>query len=164
MMNIQAIKTENDIDELIRLAHIIWPEHYTAIIGSAQVEYMLAAFHGKPYLQAQIENDNFHYFLIKHEAESLGYIGVQVRDGEVFLSKLYVLSSARGRGVGKLAMNFVMDFARQLAAKCVTLTVNKYNTNTIAAYHKMGFVTTGEICVDIGEGYQMDDYEMALAL
>ena len=87
---------------------------------------------------------------------------LQIRDEELFLSKIYVASAARGQGVGKLAMDYIKSLARERNLAKVTLTVNKNNTNSIAAYQKFGFNKISDICVDIGGGYVMDDYLMEL--
>lgn len=44
----------------------------------------------------------------------------------------------------------------------VRLTVNKYNNHSIAFYQKLGFKIINEVVFDIGNDYQMDDYEMEL--
>ena len=50
--------------------------------------------------------------------------------------------------------------------KCtaIELTVNKYNSGTIAAYEKMGFEKVRPAVFDIGGGYIMDDYIMKKSL
>ena len=70
----------------------------------------------------------------------------------------------RGKGYGKAMMNLAIDYANNHNLKHLRLTVNKYNTKTISAYEKMGFVKKREIVFDIGNGYVMDDYEMVKIL
>ena len=57
-------------------------------------------------------------------------------------------------------MHFIEEQAKDLNCKIIYLTVNKYNTNSIMAYQKTGFVKTEELVIDIGNGYVMDDYRM----
>jgi len=78
----------------------------------------------------------------------------------LFLSKIYIAKSSRGLGFGKIAMNFIEKQAQQLNCKKIYLTVNKYNTNSIKAYQKIGFDKIEELIKDIGNGYVMDDYKM----
>ena len=78
----------------------------------------------------------------------------------MFLSKIYVQNSLRGKGLGKKAMAFVEEKAKELNCKGISLTVNRENLNSIKAYKKMGFVNTGTNIADIGEGFVMDDYLM----
>ncbi|UII21374.1 GNAT family N-acetyltransferase [Fulvivirga ligni] len=79
-----------------------------------------------------------------------------------FLSKIYVLSTCRGKGIGKKMMEYVVNQAKTINAGKIRLTVNKYNSGSIAAYHKMGFETVDSVNTDIGEGYFMDDYVLEL--
>ncbi len=158
------VSTNHEIDEVVNIARNIWTEHYSPIIGIEQVEYMLNNFHSKDAISGEISEDNYLYFLIKKNKRVLGYIGLQVRSDELFLSKLYILSSERGLGIGKAAMQFIRELAQKNDASKISLTVNKNNSDSIAAYYKLGFIKTGEICVDIGAGYKMDDFQMELVI
>jgi ribosomal protein S18 acetylase RimI-like enzyme len=161
---IEEVTTESGIKKIVRLAEEIWTEHYTSIIGADQVKYMLSKFHSEDVIANQIDREKYSYFLIEGKDNFAGYIGVQSRSEELHLSKLYILSSERGLGAGKAAMNFVKDFASENGFSKISLTVNKNNTNTIAAYDKLGFVNVGDLYTDIGGGYAMDDYAMELTL
>lgn len=149
--------------ELEELAAEIWTEHYTPIIGSAQVSYMLDKFQNAKAIAKQIA-DGAEYFLMQEDKKAVGYFSYQKRDGALFLSKIYLLKDARGKGFGKQAMNFIAEKAKNKGLKSIALTVNKYNYNSIKAYEKMGFVTLRELVADIGEGYVMDDYWMELSV
>ena len=92
----------------------------------------------------------------------MGYIGVQLNEDSLFLSKIYILAGDRGSGLGNQAVEFLRELASSNKLKKITLTVNKNNSNSIAAYERIGFRVTGEVCADIGEGYVMDDYQMEL--
>ena len=142
----KAVKTPQDIETLVSLAREIWTEHYTPIIGAAQVEYMLEHMHSAGVISRQIASENYYYYLLEPENEAAGYFAVQLRDGELFLSKLYVHSSQRGKGLGRQTLDFIQQLARDFERETITLTVNKYNSNSIAAYYKFGFVKTGELC------------------
>jgi len=158
------VSSAQDIGQVAALANEIWREHYTPIIGEAQVTYMLDKLHSAETIAEEILSKNFSYFLLREGEDSFGYLGIQMNGQEAFLSKIYIASRRRGRGDGKVAMNFAGQFAREQGASVMSLTVNKHNTNTIEAYYKMGFVKTGEKVADIGGGYFMDDYLMELRL
>ena len=104
----------------------------------------------------------YQYYLISNGGNSVGYIGIRLEEETLFLSKLYTLSTERGSGIGSQAIEFVKELALSNQLGKVTLTVNKNNSNSIAAYEKIGFKVTGDVCADIGEGYVMDDYQMEL--
>ena len=160
MANIFSKPTSNqNFLQIETLARKIWEEHYTPIIGEAQVAYMLGKFQSIAAMQKQV-SEGYEYFMIKEGEELVGYLAFKEEQDQLFLSKVYVHSSMRGKGLGKAAIEFVKEQVAQRGLKQIRLTVNKYNHNSIAAYLKMGFVKTRELVIDIGEGYVMDDYEM----
>jgi len=158
------VSTSNEINEVVKIARDIWTEYYPPIIGFDQVEYMLENYHSKDAITIEITRDNYAYYLIKDKNRIIGYIGIQLKGDYLFLSKIYILSSERGNGVGKASMNFIKDLAQKNKMNRISLTVNKNNIESIAAYYRLGFIKTGDICVDIGGGYEMDDIQMELNL
>jgi RimJ/RimL family protein N-acetyltransferase len=160
MMHFKPAKTHSDIKTISVLAKSIWTEHYTSIIGLDQVNYMLDKFQSEKAIENQINSDNYHYYIIINDNNPLGYLSIKQNDDTLFLSKIYIDKSSRGKGFGKLAMNFIEEQAQDLNCKAICLTVNKYNTNSIMAYQKIGFTKTEELVIDIGNGYVMDDYKM----
>lgn len=139
------------------LASTIWTEHYTPIIGAQQVAYMLEKFQSVPAIQDQVEK-GIRYYLIKHQDIYAGYLSFSIEENHLFLSKLYVQKSARGNKIGKAALSFIEEQAKTIGLYKIRLTVNKYNSNAIKAYEKMGFINVEAIVQDIGNGFVMDDY------
>ncbi|MBM7035303.1 GNAT family N-acetyltransferase [Vibrio ulleungensis] len=160
----ERVSEPSQVDTVVELANIIWTEHYTPIIGAKQVSYMLANIHSQATVQQEIQDDNNHYYLIKLNEQSIGYIGIKLQANQLFLSKIYVLSSQRGAGIGGRAVDFIKQLAHAHQLDTIFLTVNKYNEHSIAAYKRIGFKVIEEIVADIGAGYVMDDYKMELQL
>jgi len=154
------VTSENDIAIVEELARRIWTEHYTPIIGKDQVEYMLDKFQSKAAISLQIKSEGYLYFLLEKEGKYIGYIAVQSEGRELFLSKIYIEASRRGKGFGKEAIQFLENLARKLSLEKISLTVNKNNVKTIKAYGKMGFKNLGPVVQDIGNGFVMDDFKM----
>ena len=153
------VSTESDIHAVAALANEIWREHYEPIIGLAQVEYMLEKFQSAAAIAAQIAEEGFCYYLIRAEGQGdIGYLGFQCEGAVMFLSKLYVKKSARGQGFGARAVGFLRGLAKKQGMEKIRLTVNKGNALAIAAYERAGFTRTGELVIDIGGGYVMDDF------
>ena len=148
------------------LAGEIWREHYTPIIGAEQVEYMLAKFQSAEHIYADIKENGYTYFIAKcekhHECNPIiGYCAVAPRDDHLFLSKMYVKSEERGRGISRGFLEEAYALCRwEYGVDKIRLTVNKHNENAIAVYHKMGFETIESAKIDIGGGFYMDDYVM----
>ncbi|MFH0977526.1 MAG: GNAT family N-acetyltransferase [Spirochaetota bacterium] len=154
------VKDKNQIDILERLAKEIWTEHYSPIIGKVQVDYMLDKYQSAKAIKNQISNEKFIYYLIYDKNYPSGYIGIQFKEDELFLSKLYVLNLKRNKGFGRKAIQFIVGLAKEKHLNKISLTVNKYNTGTIKAYEKFGFDNLGSVVADIGNGFIMDDYKM----
>ena len=158
-MLIEIVTGENQIEAIEGLADKIWNEHFTPIIGKAQVDYMLEKFQSKRAITEQIEN-GFLYFLIKSNNDPIGYIGVLAKDNQLFLSKLYITSAERGKGHGRKAIEFLENLAIEKGLNKISLTVNINNSVTINTYKKLGFENCGSIVQDIGNNFVMDDYKM----
>ncbi len=163
LIKIRKAGSEADCGQIAALAEAIWREHYTPIIGKSQVDYMLHHFQSEPAIAGQMEG-GMHYYLMEYDGSPAGYFAFEKQEDCLFLSKIYVLSSLRGKGLGRSAMTFITGQAEQLACRCVTLTVNRHNSASIAAYQRMGFRKEGPVVKDIGGGFVMDDYRMRLDL
>ncbi len=159
---ITPVLSDQDITKTAALAKEIWTEHYTPIIGSEQVSYMLAKFQSQEAIAQQIK-DGYQYFRISNSEES-GYLSVQAEDKQLFISKIYIKAAARGLGLGKSLMQLAITIANENTLTGLRLTVNKHNLHAIATYKKMGFTKKREVVFDIGNGYVMDDYEMVCLL
>lgn len=163
MVDFLVAKSKKEFNIIDKLASIVWYEHYTPIIGKAQVEYMVAKFQTSEAMQNQAK-EGYMYYLIKHDNENVGYLSIKKNNNELFLSKIYILKDFRGKRIGKTAFNFIENKAKELGCESISLTVNKNNTNTIKAYEKSGFKNTEAIVMDIGNGFVMDDYRMVKTL
>ena len=156
-------KSADDFIKISELADIIWREHYITIISEAQIDYMLDKFNSPEAIKSQI-NQGALFYIISYQDLPVGYVAVKKETDYLFLSKLYVLSSHRGKKIGKAAMQHVNDLAKSFNLNTIKLHVNKYNTNSIMVYEKLGFVKTRALVSDIGNGFVMDDYEMEKVL
>lgn len=124
------VSTAVQIRTVESLAREIWTEHYIPIIGKEHVEYMLGKFQSKKAISEQIYNGVL-YFLVEEDGRNAGYTSVEVKENELYLGKLYVESSRRGRGLARSVMGFLEDLARQKGLGKITLRVNKRNKDSI---------------------------------
>lgn len=152
---------ENDMTKLAALASKIWHEYWTEILTESQIEYMLENFQSVNAIEKQIAEERYNYYFISDENnENIGYFGISNKENYMFLSKLYLLKEYRRKGIGKAAFEKIKQLAAKENLTTIRLTVNKYNTNTINAYKKWGFIITDAVITDIGSGFVMDDYIM----
>ena len=146
------------------LAAKIWRAHYTPLIGAEQVAYMLETVQSAEAIEASI-TDGCQYVLVRDDAEQdVAYYAFEQRDDHCFLSKLYVDADQRGQGYGAAALDEIEAICRQAGRQYLRLTVNKDNDASIAWYEARGFRRLEDICIDIGNGYVMDDYLMGKEL
>lgn len=161
MPDIKKVNSAEEIQQVSSLAHEIWTSHYVSIIGKEQVEYMLEMFQSASAISAQIEN-GYDYYLVFDGGQLAGYFALvpSPRDSTLLLSKVYIRSAFRGKGLGKTVVSFAEKQCVDLRLHTLWLTVNKRNSNSIAFYKSLGFSTEASIVNDIGKGFVMDDYKM----
>lgn len=150
-----------DAVKIAEMAAEIWREHYSGIVGDAQVAYMLEKYQSADAISSQIQQ-GWLYYIMKEGIRDVGYIALveQPADKAMFLSKYYVFKDFRGRGCGRACMNFIEDICRKSGLDTIWLTVNKHNQQTLKIYASLGFENAGPITTDIGGGFIMDDYKM----
>lgn len=163
---IKKAETMEDALRLESLAETVWTEHYSPIIGPEQVKYMLGEFQSAVRIYRDMSEGGYIYFTAFIGGKAAGYCAVRPDEaaGGVFLSKLYVEKSFRGRGISRRFMKLLAELAFKRGCGHIWLTVNKHNSGSIAAYKKMGFTIVEDIVTDIGGGFVMDDYKMRLEL
>lgn len=153
--------TTKDIPLLQQLAREIWYAHYPSIISLQQIEYMLNRMYGAETIDREL-TEEYQWRIIQHEGQPVGFLSFhfEQQPRKVKLHKLYVLPTYHKKGIGREALQYVIDYAMQMNATAVYLTVNKKNEKAIAAYLKAGFHIERSEIFDIGQGFFMDDYVM----
>jgi ribosomal protein S18 acetylase RimI-like enzyme len=105
---------------------------------------------GKEALRQLVVGDPFGRCWIGYEGEeAIGYVvltlGFSVeyggRDG--FVDDLYLVPSARGRGLGRRVLAFLLDEARALGIRTLHLEVATENDPAARLYEALGFVASG---------------------
>ena len=160
---ILKLESNDDIQQIVKLAKPLWLEHYSSIIGESQVLYMLDKFQSFSAIKSQLE-DKYQYFLVIYNKTLIGYFSLQYQENSnLFISKFYLSKNMRGKGIGKFMLAHIEELAIKKAYKTIDLTVNK-NNPSIEAYLRLGFIKENSVQFDIGGGYIMDDYLMRKVL
>ncbi len=146
------------------MADEVWHEYFPCILTDEQIDYMVDRFQSERAMREQVSEKGYRYAFIMDGEVRVGYTGISVSGGKLFISKLYLLKENRGRGFGTAALNMLFDIAREEGLGSVYLTVNKYNDRAIRTYESNGFERIQSIVTDIGEGFVMDDYVMEKVL
>ena len=154
--------TIEDIPLLCELAADIWRRSYREMLTPAQIDYMLAWMYGAEKIRAEITAGVW-WKVVELDGAAIGYLSAE-RGADVKLHKLYLRPEQQGRGYAQQALGHVVELARAWGAMRVVLNVNKHNARAIRAYKRAGFSVVDAVVNDIGGGFMMDDFIMALGV
>lgn len=155
-METQKITTKEQLDDFYPVLEEIWREVFTPVVGSTQVEYMLANYQSKELIMQEIEA-GVHYYALILDNQYIGYIAYQLRSDYLYLSKIYIAANYRNQGLMRDVFNWFDELAEKYQLK-QHLRVNQGNTQAIRVYQHLGFHLVEEKITDIGSGYKMVDY------
>lgn len=162
---LNPINTETDIAAAADLASQIWNEHFTPILGRAQVDYMLKNFQSADAIRKAITEDGYRYYFIRTpEGETAGYCAVRLLPDVLYLSKLYIEKSFRGRRLAVAVIDALCRTAAEEKRPAIRLNCNRFNKNTLAIYDRLGFRIVKEEKESIGNGFYTDDYVLEKTL
>lgn len=162
-LTFQPVKTAAEQEQLADLAAAIWNEYWPALIGQDQTDYMVENFQSLPAIKRDMAEHAYEYWiLINDEGNVVGYTGghEEPETNRFFISKIYLLASARGKHYASRVIDFYTDLCQERGLHAMYLTVNKGNELGIRAYEGNGFKTIEAVVSDIGNGFVMDDYIM----
>ncbi|WP_374460976.1 GNAT family N-acetyltransferase [Chryseobacterium taeanense] len=155
--------TEKDILLIQSLARRSWENAYAEILSAEQIEYMLKTMYSQEEISKQLQDADYHYFLIFDEIKKTfeGFLGYEhgYEQNTTKLHRIYLIPESKGKGLGRMSIDFLKQKVSETHDKRIILNVNKNNTAKIF-YESQGFDVYNEVIVDIGNGFAMDDYEM----
>jgi GNAT superfamily N-acetyltransferase len=160
MIHIVKATTAN-LKTITEIAHKTWPLTYGEILSSSQLEYMLNAFYSEEALLANIENGH-EFILAKEKDICLGFASFEphYKNGNATkIHKIYILPETQGKGIGKLLIDSIAQFAKENNSNSLLLNVNRFN-KALSFYQKLGFKIIQEIDIELEFGYLMEDYVM----
>jgi len=147
----------SSVQRLSKLAAGIVKKHFDPIIGPEQNDYMIEKFLSVESIIEQLEDGYQYYFVRDEQGEDIGFLAFYPKEESMYLSKFYLKKEARGKGLSRKMLNFVIEAARKEELRAIRLHVNKNNI-AVRAYKSLGFEKVGERKKDIGKGFYMDDF------
>lgn len=105
------------------------------------------------------ENSMAIYYVAAEEGKILGYAGMWHVVTEGHITNVGVLEEMRGRGIGSMLMEKMMETARKKKMTGMTLEVRMGNAPAQALYHKFGFRAEG-----VRKNYYADTKEDAIIM
>jgi [ribosomal protein S18]-alanine N-acetyltransferase len=135
--------TVDDLDAVMEIEH-----------RSFSIPWTREAFYN------EIEQNHLSTYLVVEDGECIaGYCGVWLVVDEAHITNVAVLPDYRGKGLGEALMKGVMEIAKQVGARVMTLEVRVSNEAAKGLYRKMGFQDGG-----IRKRYYSDNQEDALVM
>ena len=142
--------TETDFDGLYAFMKPLWLETYSPILPEKQILFLLDKYFSKDGLK-RYRGLGYQYFRL----DDVGVLVYVERETDVYLDKLYLLPSAKGKGYAAFAFAEMSKLG-----KPVTLNVNQANERAVKCYTKNGFSVVETIAIDLGNGMTNYDYVM----
>nr|WP_288836633.1 GNAT family N-acetyltransferase [uncultured Flavobacterium sp.] len=153
--------TVADLKIITEIAYKTWPLTYGEILSQVQLEYMLNAFYSEEALRANMKNGH-EFILAKENDICLGFASFEhhhKNENTTKIHKIYILPETQGKGIGKLLIDSIAQFAKENSSNSLLLNVNRFN-KALIFYQKLGFKIIQEIDIELEHGYLMEDYVM----
>ena len=160
-ISLHDVESQFEATLVAGLAAKIWAEGYNGLVPRDQIEYMVNKFQSSSAISEAI-GQGYVYCTIRSGDLDIGYLGYQMREDRMFLSKIYVDGEHRGMGVTSKCFAILKDRCREKGLNKIYLTVKRENERAINAYKANGFVITSQVDTPIGEGFVMNDYILEL--
>lgn len=163
-MEIQ-IATPADIPVVQKIAYATWTQTYRTLMSQEQLTFMMDWMYNLKSLEKQF-SDGQVFMLVKTNDQYDGFASYELNyqnTANVKIHKLYVLPSCQGKGIGNLLVQKIKDIGIRHRQTALILNVKRNNT-AVAFYKRMGFIIIDTVDLDIGHGFVMDDYVMAMPL
>jgi len=154
--------TIDDAQAIQQLAEAVWWPTYSPILSEEQITYMLSKMYDIETIKEQISTQSQLYLLLYTDNVLTGFAayGARTENPEVYkLYKLYCDTNTKGKGYGKQLLQAVEEKVKEAGSNTLELNVNRYNP-ALTFYEKMGYEIAYTEDIEIGNGYQMNDYVM----
>jgi GNAT superfamily N-acetyltransferase len=137
--------TSADAEALSNIAKRSYSQHYLDYWYDRGEWYIEHSFAVKQ-LAKELDDPNTRYFMVLVSAKPVGFLKINVdkpllgqsNNNGLELERIYLLKEASGQGVGRAAVEYVEDIARQLGKQ--TLWLKSMDTSqAVGFYKRMGF-------------------------
>lgn len=145
---------EKDFALLYDFMRPLWHDTYGEILPTAQIDFLIDKYFSPQNITA-FRNKGYRYFKLSNENGLCGVLTFVERESDVFMDKLYLAPTERGKGYATAA------FALMTSVRpTVTLNVNQANKRALRCYQKNGFQIIAEEKIPLGGGMVNIDYIM----
>ena len=142
--------TQKDTRDLVEISTRSYLENYTYLWLDNGVNYINNNFNVDK-INEEMSGANSVFFLVEDEQKPVGLIKLNIdsktgnfsADEALELERIYFVKEGAGKGLGKKAIEFVKDFAKQKSKKIIWLKAME-SSAAVAFYKKLGFTIAGE--------------------
>ena len=125
------------LDELSSFAEPLFFETYPYVDRKEVVRFYRE--HLSPSRMRELSSQGLRYGYILSEGERAGFVGIETENGALDLSKIYISSGFRGRGIGSEVLDLIETIAMKEGCDRIVLFVNVLNTGAVRFYERHGF-------------------------
>jgi ribosomal protein S18 acetylase RimI-like enzyme len=158
----QCLLNELDILQLIGLE--TFDETYRPMNSPETMDKYLYESFSLEKLAKELDNTYCKFYFIYSDSKLAGYIKINyapaqsdINDPEsVEVERIYVRNEYKGKGLGKVLMEYAFQQAKQNKKAYVWVGVWEKNVNAITFYEKIGFKEAGQHSFRIGNELQSD--------
>lgn len=160
---IKFLKADNsNIADIIDLAQKSWFRTYEKINSKEQNEYMFNIWYSVDGLLNQMKKGEV-FWIMRKSNQSIGFSSISALTSKTFkLNKLYLLPNQQGKGLGKLFIKHLEQYALTNGANEIILNVNR-NNFAIKFYESCNYNIIKEEDIPFGS-YWMNDFVMRKTL
>ncbi|MDB5240810.1 MAG: N-acetyltransferase [Spirosoma sp.] len=139
-----------DVERLALVARRAYADHYLHLWHDGGEWYMNRSF-SVDVLLKELQDSNARFYFVSLKDEPVGFLKLNINEpspcntsmNALELERIYLEKKVTGMGVGKAAMQFAIDQARQTDKQFIWLKAMDTSHDVLAFYGRMGFETCG---------------------
>jgi diamine N-acetyltransferase len=152
------------VDTLAAIGRETYDETFRSMNAPETMDAYLAEAFAREKLLAELRNPGSRFFFLHVDGSLAGYLKVNVAPAQsdvndeesLEIERIYVRSSFKGRGLGRLLMAHALALAAEMGKSSAWLGVWERNADAIAFYRRMGFAEAGRHSFRMGDELQTD--------
>jgi len=153
-----------ELDVLQEIGYETAKETYRSVINQETMDKYLQESFNKEKLFAELNDECCKFYFLYADNNLAGYIKVNdvpsqsdINDPESMeIERIYVKRAYKKKGLGKKAINYVLQLAKEMTKTYIWLGVWEMNVDAISFYTKIGFHKAGQHSFKVGDELQND--------
>ena len=145
---------KQDFAKLYDFMRPLWHDTYKEILSTEHIDFLIDKYFSPLHITA-FRKQGYRYYKLENENGLCGVLVFVLRETGVFMDKLYLAPTARGKGYATAAFALMSS-----VHPTVTLNVNQANARALRCYQKNGFQIIAEEKITFGDNMVNVDYIM----